>query len=259
MARYKLILSYEGTGFAGSQRQSRRRTVQSELEKALRALGWTGRSVILAGRTDAGVHAIGQVAAFDMDWKHGEDALRQALNANLPGDMAVLALELAPRDFHPRFDAASRRYRYRIYCQPIRDPLRERFMWRVWPVPDLDALREAARLIEGRHDFLAFGSAPGKRGTTLRTVTAACWSGNADECTFEIEADAFLYRMVRRLVFVQVAVAQGRATMTAVNGALRSDSRAKALPAGLAPAHGLALIEVSYRDPFIEGSARQNE
>ncbi len=259
MARYKLILSYEGTGFAGSQRQSRRRTVQSELEKALRALGWTGRSVALAGRTDAGVHAAGQVAAFDMDWKHGADALRQALNANLPGDLAALAVEAAPPDFHPRFDAASRGYRYRIYCQPIRDPLRERFMWRVWPVPDLDVLREAASILEGRHDFSAFGSAPGKRGTTLRTVMVACWSGHADECAFEIEADAFLYRMVRRLVFVQVAVAQGRTTLTAVNAALRSASRAKALPAGLAPAQGLTLTKVSYRDPFDEGTAHQNE
>jgi tRNA pseudouridine38-40 synthase len=113
MERYKLRLSYEGSGFAGSQRQSRRRTVQAELEKALRPLGWTGRSVILAGRTDAGVHALGQVAAFDLQWNHGRDELRDALNATLPSDMAVLSVDLVDSSFHPRFDASARRYRYR--------------------------------------------------------------------------------------------------------------------------------------------------
>lgn len=250
MAHYKLILSYEGTGFAGSQRQARRRTAQSELEKALRALGWRDRSVILAGRTDAGVHASGQVAAFDLDWKHGEDALRQALNSKLPADMAVLSVALVPPGFHPRFDATSRRYRYRIYSQPTRDPLRERFMWRVWPAVELKALQDVAGRIQGRHDFGAFGSAPGRRGSTIRTVMQACWTVAADGFVFEIEADAFLYRMVRRLVFVQVAVAQGRASGQAVEMALHSASRSGSLPAGLAPAHGLALIEVNYRNPF---------
>jgi len=246
MERYKLRLSYEGSGFAGSQRQLRRRTVQAELEKALRKLGWTGRSVVLAGRTDTGVHALGQVAAFDLEWKHGREELRDALNATLPSDMAVLSVELVDGSFHARFDATSRRYRYRIYCQPIRDPLRERLMWRAWPAVHVADLQEAAAMFCGRHDFAAFGSAPGKQGSTVRTVSAAGWEESGDDRGFEIEADGFLYRMVRRLVFVQVAVAQGRVTKEAVNEALRSASRANALPAGLAPAHGLALIEVNY-------------
>lgn len=246
MARYKLIVSYEGTGFAGSQRQSRRRTVQGELEKALRTLGWTGRSAVLAGRTDAGAHALGQVAAFDMDWSHGEQALREALNANLPSDLAVLSVELAPAGFHPRFDAASRRYLYRIYCRPIRDPLRERLAWRVWPMLPLGVLQEAAAVLTGQHDFGAFGSAPGKGGSTVRTVISACWDARDDELIFEIEADGFLYRMVRRLVFVQVAVAQGRLDLAALNRALQPATRLKALLAGLAPAHGLVLLRVNY-------------
>ncbi len=258
MARYKLILSYDGTGFAGSQRQARRRTVQSELEKALRKLGWKDRTVILAGRTDAGVHAAAQVAAFDMDWTHGSDALRDALNANLPSDLAVVAVEEARADFHPRFDAASRAYRYRLYCQVLRDPLRDRFMWRVWPAVEFDVLQQVARLFEGRHDFAAFGSAPGKRGTTVRTVNRACWTVEADGLAFEIEADAFLYRMVRRLVLVQVAVAQRRSSIQAVEAALNSASRSSSLPAGLAPAQGLTLIRVNYPSSFEQGSAQQN-
>ncbi len=245
MERYKLKLAYEGSGFAGSQRQLRRRTVQAELEKALRSLGWTGRSVALAGRTDAGVHALGQVAAFDLEWRHGGDALRDALNAKLPADMAVVAVERAEAGFHPRFDAASRRYRYWIYCQPIRDPLRERLMWRVWPEIDAAILRDLAPVFLGRHDFRAFGSAPGNRGGTVRTVTTSEWHAAQDERSFEIEADGFLYRMVRRVVFVQVAVAQGRASLEAVRQALEHRNPS-VLPAGLAPAHGLALVQVDY-------------
>lgn len=246
MERYKLILSYNGSAFAGSQRQSKRRTVQSELEKALRSLGWSGRSVLLAGRTDTGVHALGQVAACDLEWKHGVDALRDALNARLPSDMAVPLAELAPSGFHPRFDARSRKYRYRIYCQPIRDPLREPVMWRLWPAPDLGALEDFAGLLVGQKDFAAFGSPPGNRGSTVRTVLTACWDAGAEELGFEVEADAFLYRMVRRLVYVQVAAAQGRLTREALQAALAVASGARSLPAGLAPANGLVLMEVKY-------------
>ena len=108
MARYQIILAYDGTGFRGSQRQADFRTVQSELEAALRKLGWSGRTVYLAGRTDTGTHASGQVVAFDLDWHHGLDDLQDALNAHLPQDMAVLAVKMMADDFHPRFDAVSR-------------------------------------------------------------------------------------------------------------------------------------------------------
>jgi tRNA pseudouridine38-40 synthase len=244
MARYKVILAYDGTRFAGSQRQAVRRTVQGELEAALRRLGWPGRSVVMAGRTDTGVHAIGQVAAFDLAWPHGEDRLLQALNSALPEDVAVRQACVAPADFHPRFDARSRLYRYRLFCHSVRDPLHERLAWRVWPDVELERLSEAAAIFPGTHDFACFGSPVRSGGTTIRTVGSARWQETGGELTFEIRADAFLYRMVRRLVFLQVAAAQGRVTLEALARCLSRG--AGRLPAGLAPAHGLTLVEVAY-------------
>ncbi len=254
MARYKLILAYDGAAFAGSQRQAstarsrtgKGRTVQGELETALRGLGWRGRSVMLAGRTDAGAHASGQVAAVDIDWAHSPDALRDALNSRLPFELVVCQAEQAEPQFHPRFDARSRHYRYRLFCQHLRDPLRERFAWRVWPELDLALLQQTAPVFLGRHDFAAYGSAPGKNAGTVRTVSLSAWHEAAGDWQFDVVADAFLYRMVRRLVFVQVAVAQGRCSREAVLKALDRGSPVSGLPAGLAPAHGLELMQVDY-------------
>src|SRR5512139_3638174 len=120
MARYQLTLAYDGTEFFGSQRQASKRTVQGELEKALTRIGWTGRSVILSGRTDTGVHATGQVASVDLHWSHPDDDLLRALNAALPPDMAVHEARMVHEEFHPRFDAISRCYRYRLFYQPLR-------------------------------------------------------------------------------------------------------------------------------------------
>lgn len=245
MERYQIILAYDGTGFVGSQRQATsRRTVQAELEKALRALGWDGRTVFLAGRTDTGVHASGQVAAFDFEWQHSLEDLNNALNANLPADMAVREVFQAADKFHPRFDATSRRYRYRLFCQSVRDPLRERYAWRVWP-PVTD-LRPLAKIWPGRHDFAAFGTPPRRGGSSLRTVFSAEWHSQADEWSFEIQADAFLYRMVRRLVFVQVAVGQEKVQAETLVRALQGKPGVQDVPAGLAPASGLTLVEVRY-------------
>ena len=243
MARYQIIFSYDGTGFVGSQRQAGSRTVQKELESALRSVGWTGRSILLAGRTDAGVHASGQVAAADLAWAHSPADLLRALNANLPEDMAVSAARIVPDSFHPRFDATSRCYRYRVYAAPERNPLRDRFAWRVWPMPETGALQSAAQELIGRHDFAAFGSALRAGGSTLRSVSSSSWTANDDEWTFEVRADAFLYRMVRRMTYVQIAVGQGRLSAEAIRSALASQGR---LPAGLAPACGLTLVEVTY-------------
>jgi tRNA pseudouridine38-40 synthase len=253
MARYQIILAYDGTHFLGSQRQSDSRTVQGELEKALRKLGWGGQTVYLAGRTDTGTHARGQVAAFDFEWKHGLEALQKALNTHLPHDMAVRETRLAADDFHPRFDASSRHYRYRLFCARVRDPLRERFAWRVWPeVNDLMAL---AAIWLGRQDFSAFGTPTRANGSTIRTVRSAEWQNSKDEWIFDICADAFLYRMVRRLVYVQVAVGQGRLSVEALIQALNPASAStreirnetpERIPASLAPASGLTLVEVSY-------------
>src|ERR1041385_3970787 len=158
MARYQLTLAYDGTDFFGSQRQAKRRTVQGELEKALCKLGWTGRSVLMSGRTDTGVHATGQIAAFDLDWSHSDEELVRALNATLPADLAVHGARTVDAKFHPRFDALSRCYGYQLFCQPLRDPLRERFAWRVWHTLNADALADIASLFLGTHDFSAFGS-----------------------------------------------------------------------------------------------------
>ncbi|MBI5964757.1 MAG: tRNA pseudouridine(38-40) synthase TruA [Chloroflexi bacterium] len=246
MARYQVILAYDGTGFTGSQIQANSRTVQGELERALRNLGWSDRTVIMAGRTDTGVHATGQVAAFDFEWEHPADKLRRALNADLPPDLVIKDLIPAPADFHPRFDAVSREYRYRVFFQPTRDPLQEKYLWRAWPDVDGDALKQNAGIFLGTHDFAAIGSPmkPAPRGTTVRTLTKAEWKRMPDgEWQFEVRADAFLYRMVRRLVFVQVSVAQGRCPLEKVQHALSKQGK---LLAGLAPAHGLTLVEVTY-------------
>jgi len=244
MARYQAILAYDGSGFQGSQRQAKVRTVQGAFENALRVLNWNARSVILSGRTDTGVHATGQVVAFDLEWKHSEDTLLKALNANLPHDLAVRSLSLASADFHPRFDAVSRKYRYRLFCEAIRNPLRERFLWRVHPPVDGSALVRNADVFLGTHDFAAFGSPTSPKGTTVRTVTESEWRQMPDgEWQFEVRADAFLYRMVRRLVFVQVSAAQRKSSREDIQGAL---SKQEKFPAGLAPAHGLTLVEVTY-------------
>ena len=250
MARYQLTLAYDGTDFFGSQRQASKRTVQGELEQALSKLGWTGRSVLMSGRTDTGVHATGQVAACDLDWSHTDDELLRALNAILPRDMAVRKVCIAKADFHPRFDATSRCYHYRLFRQPVRAPVRERFAWRITSAFDDSALRQAARLYLGTHDFAAFGSPTTPSGSTVRTMMNANWTQTEeDEWQFEARADAFLYRMVRRLVFVQVAAAQGKVSTAAIADALVNPAPVASrteIPAGLAPAHGLTLIEVKY-------------
>lgn len=245
MARYQVILAYDGTGFQGSQRQVNIRTVQGELEKSLRKYGWSEKSVLIAGRTDTGVHATGQVVTFDMNWAHSEDKLLRGLNADLPSDIAIRSLSSVSEVFHPRFDAIARRYSYRLFSEFIRNPLREKLAWRVWPVFDGNALQPTADLFLGTHDFAAFGSRTTPKGTTTRTVTKTEWKKMPDgEWQFEIQADAFLYRMVRRMVFIQVAVAQGRCSLEDVQKAL---SKQKTLLSGLAPAHGLTLVEVTYR------------
>src|SRR5512140_1663554 len=208
MAHYKIILAYDGTHFQGSQRQVASRTIQGQLEGALRRLGWEDETIYLAGRTDTGTHASGQVAAFDLNWGHSLGDLHKALNAHLPRDMAVWEVKEVEEAFHPRFDASSRRYRYSLFCASVRNPLRERYAWCVWPaVSDLTKL---AGIWLGTHDFTAFGTPPRKAGSTVRTVFLAEWQNRDDEWTFDIQADAFLYRMVRRLVYVQGAVGQGR-------------------------------------------------
>jgi tRNA pseudouridine38-40 synthase len=243
MERYKVILAYNGAAFSGMQRQANGRSVQAAVEAALRKLGWRDRSLLVAGRTDAGVHASRQVVAFDLEWKHPAASLLKALNAELPEDVAAQAVSAAADDFHPRFDAKARRYSYRLYCQPQRDPLREPLAWRVWPTPQLRRLNAAAKELRGEHDFAAFGTPPQQGGSTVRRVLSAGWRKTAeDEFVFEVKANAFLYHMARRMVSLQVKVGLGEAEPGAVRRALRSRERVRQL----APAHGLTLVSVDY-------------
>jgi tRNA pseudouridine38-40 synthase len=251
MARYKIILAYDGSEFFGSQRQeAKTRTVQSEVETALGKLGWQGRSVLLAGRTDTGVHASGQVVSFDLQWNHKAEDLTNALNAILPNDVAVRSTQICEQDFHPRFDAISRRYRYQIICDSVRDPLRERFAWRVWPAPEFERLQSTASQLIGKFDFASFGSAPHPDGNTVREVLQAKWERSGDQITFAVTANAFLYHMVRRMVFVQVSAAQGKLEPGVVSGVLRAP-QGQPMFQGLAPAQGLTLVEVRY--PLVKG------
>ncbi len=246
MERYQIILGYDGTAFFGMQRQADSRTVQGELESALSKIGWQGSSVLVAGRTDAGVHANGQVAAFDLDWQHSTDDLRNALNANLPDDIGVQRASLAAPDFHPRFDALSRTYRYRIINQPGRDPLRERFAWLVWPKPALEKLQEGAEAFIGEHDFSAFGTPPVEGGTTVRLVHQSEWTAHEDALVYTVTANAFLYHMVRRMVHLLVGVGLEKSTYAELKAAL--SGQMTEMIQGLAPAQGLVLESVQYAE-----------
>jgi tRNA pseudouridine38-40 synthase len=244
MATYQSIVAYDGTDFAGFQRQKRRRTVQAVLETALRRLGWNDRSLRAAGRTDTGAHASGQVVAFELAWRRSPDRLTTALNAHLPSDVAVRRTEAAPAGFHPRYAARKRGYRYAVMASPQRDPLRERYAWRVWPAPDTTRLAAASALLLGRHDFRAFGPAPRTGGGTIRTVFRSEWAHEADGWSYRIEADAFLYRMVRRIVAALMSVGWGEVEPAEIAGLIETPSRR--WQGRLAPAHGLCLEAVWF-------------
>jgi len=242
-ALYKVILSYNGSGFAGFQRQAKVRTVQGDFETGLRQIGWRGKSILAAGRTDAGVHARGQVVSFQLDWEHSLEALRDALNYYLPRDMAVRSVTEEAADFHPRFDAKSRHYRYHLFCQTVRDPLREDFAWRVWPPVAIDRMVEPTQTLIGSHDFKAFGSPMTKGGATIREVFAAVWEQDGDDYWFDISGNAFLYHMVRWITLALVKIGQKEAPKSLIEESLETGE----LPfTGLAPAEGLVLEDVRY-------------
>jgi tRNA pseudouridine38-40 synthase len=247
LARYQAVLEYDGTDFLGFQRQAAGRTVQGDVEAALNRLGWAGSSLLAAGRTDAGVHASGQVIAFDFDWKHAPAELLRALNANLPPDVAVRSLTPCPQDFHPRYQARGRRYRYTIYNAPIRSPLNARWAWHVpSPALNLSAMMAATPCLLGRHDFATFGTDPDNGTNTVRTVSRAEWTApaSAGELYFEVQADAFLYRMVRSLVGALKQVGAGDLSVSEFEELLEARNRALCPPP--APPHGLCLVEVWY-------------
>ncbi len=257
MEHYQVILAYDGSHYKGFQRQANARTVQGVVEEALHKLNWRGKSILAAGRTDTGAHATGQVISFQLDWGHDLHDLLLALNDHLPFDVVAKEVRQVQASFHPRYDASWRKYLYRIYCQPVRDPLLEPYAWRVWPAVSIAELKKVAQTVVGTHDFSAFGTPPQAGGTTVRRVLGSIWKEEPPFLVYEIAAQAFLYHMVRRLVFMQVKVAQGKldrtypsrvleAGMTDTGAETSEVSSANRLVHGLAPARGLILAEVNY-------------
>lgn len=252
LVHYKAILAYDGTNFSGFQKQAKVRTVQAEVETALQRLGWGQRSILAAGRTDTGVHASGQVISFELTWRRSLDALVNALNANLPDDIAVQHLAPVQKGFHPRFEAQARLYRYTLFSGFVRDPIRERYAWKVWPEVDFSLLEQSAKFFVGEHDFQAFGTPPHAGGSTIRNVFTARWkqveiqSSSTPDFVFEIEANAYLFHMVRRIVRLQVSVAQNRLPVESISLYLTENNPNSVT--GLAPPHGLNLSAVRYPD-----------
>jgi tRNA pseudouridine38-40 synthase len=241
--RVRLTVAYDGTDFLGFQRQATGRTVQGVLEKALERIAGRPTRVLAAGRTDTGVHAEGQVIAFDTAWRHGLPDLERAMNAVLPQDVAVHdPIQVAP-DFHPRYAARSRRYRYTVYNASVRSPVARRTSLHCKESLDLEAMQGATRLTVGEHDFAAFGR-PTQGEVTVRRVIEAGWLAEPPWLMFEIEANAFLFRMVRSIVGTLLQVGQGRLSPDAFGVVLASRDRSRA--GQTAPAHGLCLIRVRY-------------
>ena len=237
--RFRATVEYDGTEFAGFQAQPDARTVQGELEAALARLsGGIRQPVMGAGRTDAGVHATGQVIAFTYPGTLSAAALMEALNGMLPPDVAISGLRRAPAGFNPRYAARYREYRYTIWNGP-RSPLRERTS--LWVRSDLDiaAMAEAATAFEGRHDFSAFGGADPQ---PVRTVHRLRVRKQGSTVTIDVRADAFLRGMVRRIVATLLAVGRGQLEASAVPGLFGAGR--PALDGAAAPARGLNLRRV---------------
>lgn len=242
--RFRALIAYDGTQYFGFQRQREDQvTIQGALETALRTVTGEPAAIVAAGRTDSGVHASGQVVCFDLAWRHGLDALQRALNVNLPADIAVSRLEVTHSAFHPRFDARRRAYRYQIYNEPVRSPAHRLYSWHVSQPLDMAQMNAAAAHLIGAHDFATFGQPP--QGTnTVREVFQAEWRRETELLTFTIEANAFLYRMVRSLVGSLKLVGEGKWTVAAFVTALHGCDRKYITT--VAPPYGLFLVSVTY-------------
>jgi tRNA pseudouridine38-40 synthase len=242
MKNYRLVVGYDGTDFRGWQRQPDGRTVQGVLEEAVFKVTRKRTVVHGAGRTDAGVHALGQVAGFRGAFKLTDEVLYRALNAVLPADVRVFSLEEAPTGFHARRSARSKLYRYRIVTAPQASPLDRRYVLH-WPYPlRIGAMREAARLFVRTADFTAFAS--NRDRSPVRTVTRSELRRSGDEIVYSIEAQGFLRYMVRTIVGTLLEVGRGRIRPADIEKIFGRKDRSLAGPT--APARGLTLVRVDY-------------
>jgi tRNA pseudouridine38-40 synthase len=242
--RYRIVVEYDGTDFAGWQRQIGQRTVQATLEDAIRDM--TGETVFVraAGRTDAGVHADGQVGTFDLALDIPPHGLLRGLNSNLPTDVAVVDVAEAAPDFDARFSARGKIYRYTVWSHFVRSPRLARTTWHVRQRLDMDAIRRAAALLVGQHDFRAFRASDCDRKTTNRIVRRLDVDRQGPLVTFDIEATAFLKNMVRIVVGTLIDIGRGRIPEDAIARMLAAGDRAAG---GMtAPAAGLTLLRVIY-------------
>jgi tRNA pseudouridine38-40 synthase len=252
---FRLTLEYDGAGFQGWQAQpAGRRTVQATLEQAFARVTGQRVRVMGSGRTDAGVHAEGQVASVQVETRLPPERLRGALNGVLPRDVAVWALEPAPEGFDARRDARSKLYRYALWNGPTRSPLREARAWCLQRRLDLPAMREAAACLVGTHDFRSFQAAGSGVATSVRTLSSLAIRGEAGGAIdLEFEGSGFLRHMVRNLVGTLVEVGSGQRPADELPSVLAARDRARAGPT--APARALTLVRVRYEGDFPDRSA----
>ena len=245
MTRYKLTLEYDGRGFVGWQRQDNGPSVQAALETAVKRFCGEAVSVEAAGRTDSGVHALGQVAHVDLDKAADGDTLRDALNFHLkPAAVAVLSAEAVAPDFHARFSATERRYRYRIVNRRARLTLDQGRAWFVPVALDAGAMGDAAKALVGRHDFTSFRATECQAKSPVKTLDALEVSREGEEIRIEARARSFLHHQVRNMVGTLKLVGEGKWTRDDVARALAARDRKAAGPT--APADGLYLVAVRY-------------
>lgn len=247
MRNLKITLQYDGTNYVGWQRQAAGTSIQGLLEDALTPIAGTHVTVHGAGRTDAGVHALAQVASVSFPGTHESTVLARALNAVLPPEVRVLAVEDVPTDFHARFSALGKTYEYRIVNAPIVSPFLVRYVWHVPNPLDLGAMKRAAAHLVGAHDFAAFQAAGSDVGSSERTIKAIDWDdGDRPDVplAIRVNGDGFLRHMVRNIAGTLVDIGLGRWTSNQMVEILASRDRAKA--GATAPAQGLFLVCVEY-------------
>jgi len=240
----KVVLEYDGSGFAGWQQQAHGRTVEAELKRALREITGQELKVYAAGRTDAGAHAEGQVVSFQTDGRITPRRLVAALNAKLPDDVAVLSAEEVPDTFHARYSARWRRYRYRYLDRPSRPALERGRCWQVRGPLDVDAMTKAAKALVGKHDWTSYCSASEPPDARVREMRSARVFRHGDIVELELVAEGFLRGLARSIAGALAEVGRGRRPPEWVGEVLDARDRRKA--ARTAPAGGLTLVEVIY-------------